>query len=322
KKKEMWEVLLTLFLVALEPSLQFPFIAAFAVQDAAATNSSATGDHLPGVGLHTLVEENATLILTGDALRYVYVAPKRYVHMVHLALQDDLSRCFCLFYLRQQFLTWGDLDAETVVPEGRDVDACKMSYFSLLPGFNDDPEELAVHFTATWSMPSRDYKMNPAGHLTQLTLPQGCFTGLQRVLAKLAGRSGNHPLRRCTVFLGIHPSSMMKDQSNVLSFNTRLCGVMCGLAIVVLVISGLMVLVTVLFMSCRRWNAEYGMDEELGQAGAVSGVISSDHTRRSSLSRWRSNEGPERKMPEESQLQKAGAASGRRASRAPAVGFR
>ncbi|EAN81278.1 hypothetical protein Tc00.1047053511689.10, partial [Trypanosoma cruzi] len=234
----------------------------------------------------------------------------------------DLSRCFCHFYLQQQLLNWGDLDAEAVVPERRDVDACKMSYFSLLPGFNDDPDELAVHFTATWSMPSRDYKKSPAGHVTQLTLPQGCFTGLQRVLAKLAGRSGNHPLRRRTVFVGIHPSSIMKDPSNVLSFNRRFCGLMCGLAIVVLVISGLMVLVTVLFMSCRRWNAEYWIDEELGQAGAVGGVSNSDHTRRSSLSRPRSSEGPERKKPEASQLRKAGAASGRRASRAPAVGFR
>ncbi|EKF26265.1 hypothetical protein MOQ_010053 [Trypanosoma cruzi marinkellei] len=318
----MWGFLLTLFLLALEPSLPFPCIVAFAVQDATVTNASTPGDHPPGVDSYTMVEENATLILIGDALRYVYVAPKRYVRMVHLALQDDLSRCFCYFYLQQLSLNLAEFEADPMIPEGSDVNACKMSYFSLFPGFNDDPEELAVYFTATWSMPLRDYKKNPVGHVTRLILPQECFTGLQRVLAKLAGRSGRQPLQRRTVFVGIHPSSIMKDSSNVLSFHTRFCGVVCGLAIFVLVISGLMVLVTVLFMSCRRWNAEFGLDEELGQDGAVGGVIDSDHTRRCSFSRPRSSEDPERKKSEASQLKKAGAASARRASRAPAVGFR
>ncbi|RNF16615.1 uncharacterized protein Tco025E_05116 [Trypanosoma conorhini] len=283
----MLRLLLLLLLVAVQPALRFPCLPASAAQDAAGVDAPPGGREAHPVAQYVTVEEDATLILMGPALRYLPVAPLRYVRMVQRALHEDLTRCICQNYVLSRRSPSADAHggaaANSSLAALGEVHGCSIHRLSLFTGFRDDPQQLAVSFTVSLMTPSRDgdgqTPAAPPG--TTLSLPDWCFPGMQGALAKLTRHSGRQSLQHRTVYFGPPPPNPAGDGSSVGLFEALFSNALSWLAVAVLAVSGLMVLVTALCMGCRRCHASDGAveEEEAGPAGVVNGVVIPDSTR-------------------------------------------
>ncbi|RNF07366.1 hypothetical protein TraAM80_03335 [Trypanosoma rangeli] len=275
----MLRLQLLLFLVAVLPSLRFPFLPACATQGAADVSASFApfGGPAQKVEQYITIEEDATLLLIGSDLHYVAVAPRRYVEMVSRALQGDLTGCFCRPYPPKHQSPSARANSAASLDMTGGMDGCSITHLAVVSWFNGDPQQVAANFTWSLMIPFPDGggrpTVVPPG--TAVKLPNNCFTELHDVLEGLTRRPGRRSLQQRTVYFGMPLSDPTRKRSSGLFGEASFTNIPFWMALGVLVVSGLMVLVTVLFTS---WRVTDGM-EELGPTGVASNVVIPDSTR-------------------------------------------